>query len=156
MTRHDITDAFVHTLVTTTHSEGIYDLDVAAAINHRDQALLVGSSDEPHLLKLPATAVWPGEHLLDALCRCLAATGHRLDKITGYLGHHDHHHTGGPVREFHFAVTITDPHATSQHLNTNHQWVNLDDPQQVPPTPRPNLIKLSIHHSTPQADAVTS
>lgn len=146
MTRHGVTDALVHTLVTTTHAEGIFDLDVAAAIEHRGHALLVASDDElDPAFELPVIAVLPGEHLLDALCRRLAAFGFQVDKVTGYLGHHDRHHTDGPVREFCFAVTIIDPHTTCPSLTLSYQWADLDDPESFPPSARPHLNELSAH-----------
>lgn len=148
MTRHGVTDTLVHTLVTRTHAEGIFDLDVAAAIEHRGQALLVASDDElDPAFELPVMAVLPGEHLLDALCRHLAALGLQVDEVTGYLGHHDRDHAGGPVREFCFAVTIIDPHTICRRLTVSHEWADLDDPEGFPPSARPHLIELSAYQA---------
>lgn len=163
MTPHGVTDALVHTLVTTTHAEGIFDIDAAAAIEHRGQALLVASNDQlDPTPRLPAIAVLPGEHLLDALCRCLAGLGLHLNEVTGYLGHHDRVHPGGPVRQLCFSVTIIDPHTTRRLLTVSHEWADLDDPDGFPPSARPHLIKLSAHQaelhpsSTPPATSETS
>jgi hypothetical protein len=76
MTRDTITEDLVHALVTDSHSEGVVDLYVSAAVEHRGQALLVASGGDEldTSYELPSTAVLPGEHLLDALCRCLLAS----------------------------------------------------------------------------------
>lgn len=147
MTQHGVTDALVHALVTQTHAGGVFDLDVAAAIEYRGQALLIASDDDEldPAFELPVAAVLPGEHLLDALCRCLAAVGLQVDEVTAYLGHHDRHHADGVVREFCFAVTVIDPQAICWRLTIGHQWADLEDPESFPPSARPQLVELSAH-----------
>lgn len=144
MTQHRVTDALVHALVTRTHAEGIVDLNVVAAIEHNGQALLIAIDDDERdaHLELPVAAVLPGEHVLDALSRCLAPLGLRVAEVTRYLGHHDRDHTHGLAREFCFAVTVTDPHAICRVPTVSHQWADLDDPG-FPPSARPRLIELS-------------
>jgi len=46
MTRDTITEDLVHALVTDSHSEGVVDLYVSAAVEHRGQALLVASGGD--------------------------------------------------------------------------------------------------------------
>ena len=145
MTESGVTDALIYELVTSTHAEGIVDLDVAAAIEHRGQVLLVASGGDEldPVFDVPGTAVLPGEHLLDALCRCLAALGLRVAEFTGYLGHHDCHQPHRLVRVCFFAVRVTDPHAICHFPTVGHEWADLDEPEAFPVSARPYLTELS-------------
>ena len=145
MTRDGVTEDLVHALVTGTHAEGIVNLYVAAAVEHRGQALLVASNDDEldPSFELPFTAVLPGEQLLDALRRCLAPLGLNVAQFTGYLGHHDRDDAGDGARVFCFAVTATNPHAVCHAATIGHDWADLDDPAGVPPWARSHLIELS-------------
>lgn len=142
MTQGTVTETLIHALVTDSHSEGVVDLFVAAAVEHRDQALLIASSgdelDTSH--ELPSTAVLPGEHALDALCRCLAGIGLAVAQFTGYLGHRDE---SNGTRMFCFAVTATEPNAICRSARVGHEWVDLDDSDRFPPSARPHLLELS-------------
>ncbi|SRR6266508_1379685 len=147
MTRDGVTEDLVHALVTDSHSQGIVELYVAAAVEHRGQALLVASDDAlDGSFELPFTAVLPGEHLLDALCRCLAPLGLNVAQFNGYLGHHDRGDNG--ARVFCFAVTATDPNAVCR-ARVGHEWVDLDDSAGFPSAARSHLIELSIWPPTP-------
>lgn len=145
MTRNGVSDDLVHALVTDSHGEGIVNLYVAAAVEYRGRALLVATeSDEfDRSFELPFSAVLPGEHLLDALCRCLAAFGLTIAQFTGYLGHDDSYDATDYVRMFCFAVTAFDPHSICHTAMVGHEWVDLDDPDAFPPSARPHLIELS-------------
>lgn len=156
MTRGGVTDALVHDLVSRTHSEGIINLDVAAAVEHRGQALLVAFNDDEldTGFELPIAAVLPGEHLLDALCRCLAPLGLQVAQFTGYLGHRDRDHPNRFSREFCFALTATDPHAICRVPTIGHQWVDLDNPEAFPPPAHSHLIELTTS-SADSADSAT-
>jgi hypothetical protein len=142
MTRDTITEDLVHALVTDSHSEGVVDLYVSAAVEHRGQALLVASGGDEldTSYELPSTAVLPGEHLLDALCRCLAGLGLTVAQFTGYLGHCDR---SDGARAFCFAVTTTDPNAICRSARIAHGWVDLDDSDRFPSSARPQLLELS-------------
>ncbi len=141
MTRDGVTEDLVHALVTDSHSQGIIDLYVAAAVEHRGQALLVASDDElDPCFELPSTAVLPGERLLDALCRCLAQLGLNVAQFSGYLGDLDRGDDG--ARAFCFAVTATDPNAVCR-ARISHEWLDVDDWDRFPPSARPHLIELS-------------
>lgn len=130
MTRNGVTDDLVHSLVTSTHAEGIVNLYGAAAVEDHDQTLLVASNDNEFdpSFELPFTAVLPGEQLLDALCRCLAPLGLNVAQFNTYLGHHDHGHAGNGARVFCFAVTATNPHAVCHAATIRHEWADLADP----------------------------
>ena len=157
MTPARITDALIHQLVSSTHAEGIIDLDVAAAIQDRGRVLLVSNPDndfEDHW-DLPAAPVLPGENLLDALCRSLTVLGLQVAQFTGYLGHHDHDHTGNLIRVFCFAVTVTDPRAVCRTATTSHHWADLDDPPSLPPSTWSQLIDLTTLPPTPRPSSHT-
>lgn len=142
MTRGAVTEDLVRSLVTGSHAEGVTNLSVAAAAEHRGQILLIASEDVlcPSF-ELPVTAVLPGEHLLDALCRCLAFLGLAVADIGGYLGHQDTDEEDNYARVFYFAVTLTDPEAVCNTGRGGHAWVSLDDLDSVPSSA--HLIELS-------------
>ncbi len=142
MIRGTVTEDLVHALVTDSHSEGIVDLSVAAAVEHQGRVLLIASvADELDISsELPSTAVLPGEHVLDALCRCLAGLGLAVAQFTGYLGHRDQ---GDGARVLCFAVTATDPNSICRSARTGHEWVDLDDFDRFPSSARPQLLELS-------------
>lgn len=148
MTRGTAIEGLVHALVTDSHSEGVVDLSVSAAVEHRGQALLVasGGGELDTSYELPSTAVLPGEHVLDALCRCLAGLGLTVAQFTGYLGHRD---ASDGARVFCFAVTATDPNAICRSARTGHEWVDLDDSDRFPPSARPHLLELSTRPPVP-------
>lgn len=142
MTPGPITEDLIHTLVTDSHGEGVVDLHVAAAVQHRGQALLIATrGDEIDTsYELPSTAVLPGEHVLDALCRCLTGLGLTVADFTGYLGHHDQ---SNGARVFCFAVTATDPNDICRSGRIGHEWVDPYHPDRIPPSARRYLLALS-------------
>jgi 8-oxo-dGTP diphosphatase len=148
MTRRGVTDDLVHALVTSSHSEGIVNLSVATAVEHGGRVLLVASGGDEldTLFDLPSTAVLPGEHVLDALCRCLAVFGLTVAQFIGYLGHGDRYHADDYARVFCFAVSATDPNNICRSASVSHEWVDLDDSARFPPSARPHLIELSTWH----------
>ncbi len=151
MTPARVTDALLHPLVSATHAQGITALDVAAVIEDRGRVLLVSNPDndfEDHW-DLPAAPVLPGENLLDALCRSLTVLGLQVAQFTGYLGHHDHDHTGNLIRVFCFAVTVTNPQAVCRAA-TSHDWADLHDPPSLPPSTWSQLIDLTTLPATPR------
>ena len=138
MTRGAVTEDLVRSLVTSSHAEGIINLFVAAAVEHRGQILLVASEDElGPSFELPVAAVLPGEHLLDALCRCLAFFGLAVANIGGYLGHQDTDEEDSYARVFYFTVTLTD-RSRLPYSRVGHKWVSLDDLDSVPSSVRPS------------------
>ena len=132
MTTAEVTAKLLHHLVTGSHAEGITELAVEAAIGRDDndgQILLIADPDfTDDSWQLPAGPVLPGQTLTDALHPAVAAIGLTIDKITGYLGHHDHagQHT---TRIFCFAVTVTDPEAICRSAMHGHRWA---DPSDLP------------------------
>jgi len=142
MTRGTVTEDLVHALVSDSHSEGVVDLSVAAVVEHRGQALLIASGGDEidSSYELPSTAVLPGEHLLDALCRCLAGLGLAVAQFTGYLGHLDE---SDAARIFCFTVTATDPNAICRLAGVGHEWVDLDDSDRFPSSARLHVLELS-------------
>ncbi|MHB8246094.1 MAG: NUDIX hydrolase [Acidimicrobiales bacterium] len=148
MTRGTVTEGLVHALVTDSHSEGVVDLYVSAAVEYRGQALLVASGGDEldTSYEFPSTAVLPGEHVLDALCRCLAGLDLTVAQFTGYLGHRD---GSDGARVFCFAVTTTDPDAICRSARIGHEWVDLDDSDRFPSSARPHLLELSTRPPVP-------
>ena len=148
MTRGTVTEGLVRALVTDSHGEGIVELSVSAAGEHRGQVLLVtsGGDELDTSYELPSTAVLPGENVLDALCRCLAGFGLSVTQFTGYLGHHD---GSDGARVFCFAVTATDPNAICRAATIGHEWVDLDDSDRFPSSTRRNLLELSTRPPAP-------
>lgn len=134
MKRTSVTETLVNALVSGTHAEGIIGLYVAVSIEHRGQTLLVASNDDELDIRfeLPVAAVLPGEHLLDALCRCVMPLGLKVDQVTDYLGHHDREEADGGARVFYFAVTAADPQAICRTPTVGHEWADLDDPTSLP------------------------
>ena len=86
-------------------------------IEHDDAVLLVAEPgpDFDDTWQLPGGPVLPGQTLTDALHPAAAAIGLTIDKVTGYLGHHDHPGAQATTRVFRFAVTVTDPGAICRH-----------------------------------------
>ncbi len=148
MNRNAVTEGLVHALVTDSHGEGILDLHVSAVVEHRDQALLVasGGAELDTAFDLPSTAVYPGEQVLDALCRCLAGLGLTVAQFTGYLGHHDR---DDGARIFCFAVTTTDPKAVCRSARIGHEWVDLENSDDFPSSARPHLLEPSTRPPLP-------
>jgi hypothetical protein len=125
-----IADRHYHQLTTCTHDEGITALTVAAAIEHRDQVLLIGTTtgDFEASWELPSAAVLPGQTLLNALELLLDCTGYGLQQVTRYLGHHDDERAGGhTVRTFGFTTAVEDPMALCCQASLSHLWAALDD-----------------------------
>ena len=131
MTPAAVTGTLLHHLVTGSHAEGITVLGVETVIEHNDAVLLVAEPgpDFDDTWQLPGGPVLPGQTLTDALHPAAAAIGLTIDKVTGYLGHHDHPGAQATTRVFRFAVTVTDPGAICRHAGTGHRWVeDLDCP----------------------------
>jgi ADP-ribose pyrophosphatase YjhB (NUDIX family) len=131
MTPAAVTSTLLHDLVTRSHAEGITALGVETVIEHHDAVLLVAEPgpDFDDTWQLPGGPVLPGQTLTDALHPAAAAIGLTIDKVTGYLGHHDHPGAQVTTRVFRFAVTVTDPGAICRHAGTGHRWVeDLDCP----------------------------
>ena len=141
MTPAAVTGTLLHDLVTGSHAEGITALGVETLIEHNDAVLLVAEPgpDFDDTWQLPGGPVLPGQTLTDALHPAAAAIGLTIDKVTGYLGHHDHPGAQATTRVFRFAVTVTDPGAICRHAGTGHRWAeDLDctpgDPADPPAT----------------------
>jgi ADP-ribose pyrophosphatase YjhB (NUDIX family) len=120
-----VTGALLHDLVSGSHAERITALGVEAAIGHDDRVLLIaepGPDFTDETWQLPGGPVLPGHTLTDALHPAVAVIGLTIDKITGYLGHHDHPGGQATTRVFRFAVTVTDPGAICRHAGTGHYW----------------------------------
>ncbi len=100
--RQPVTAGLLHGLVSGAHAEGYTCLAVAVLVEGDDRVLLV---DAGHCWELPSGLVLPGETLDDAVCRTPTAVGIDLDRLTGYLGHHDLIDDGEAVRTFVFAAT---------------------------------------------------
>jgi len=125
MTTPAVTGALLHDLVAGSHAQGITALGVEAAIGHDDRVLLIaepGPDFTDETWQLPGGPVLPGHTLTDALHPAVAVIGLTIDKITGYLGHHDHPGGQATTRVFRFAVTVTDPGAICRHAGTGHYW----------------------------------
>ena len=144
MIRGNVTEDLIFNLVTSSHATGVINLCVAAVVEYRGQVLLVASGDDEldSSFELPFAAVLPGEHLLDALCRCLAVFGLSVRSVTGYLGHHDRGNADD-ARAFCFAVTVDDPHAVCHVAGFGHEWADLEDPDSFSSSAYSQLIELS-------------
>jgi hypothetical protein len=144
MTRGEVTEDLIFTLVTSSHATGVINLWVAAAVEYRGQVLLVASDDDEldPSFELPFAAVLPGEHLLDALWRCLAVFGLSVSSVTGYLGHYDGGNADDDARAFCFAVTVNDPHAVCRAARVGHEWADLEDPASFSSSAYSQLIEL--------------
>ena len=131
-----VTAGLLHHLVAGSHAEGLTAWGVEAAIEHDDRVLLIaepGPDFTDGTWQLPAGPVLPGQTLTDALHPAVAAIGLTIDKITGYLGHHDHPGAQATTQIFRFAVTVTDPGAICRHAGTGHRWTeDLDCPPADP------------------------
>ncbi len=106
-----LTDDLAHALTSRTHSEGITALAATLLITYHGRILLIADHDrderDPDYWDLPATTVYPGETLADAVDRALATAYHGLDlgEITGYVGSYDRETTCGSTLICHFAFT---------------------------------------------------
>ena len=69
----------------------------------------------------------PGEDLLDAVHRTVAAAGIGLDHIAGYLGHHDLPIDAGLVRTFVFAGTLRSGRACHPTVFAPYRWADIED-----------------------------
>jgi ADP-ribose pyrophosphatase YjhB (NUDIX family) len=139
MTPVAVTDTLLHQLVAGSHAEGVIAMDVTAAIAYDGRILLIAEPAVDFIddtWQLPTGPVLPGETLDDALAKAVAALGLDLDRITGYLGHHDRidtHGAGEIVREFCFACTVTQPDRICRSAWISHWWADLEDPPELPP-----------------------
>lgn len=136
MNPRPVTASLLHHLVTGSHAEATTRLAVAVIIDHDHHVLLVEADDPTsdfHTCWEPPTdLVLPGETLTDAVQRAAAQAGIDIDRVTGYLGHHDHvptvdDDTGDVVRVFGFAATTSDPARICRLALGGHQWAALDD-----------------------------
>lgn len=132
MTPVTVTADLLHHLVAGSHAEGVTAIAVASTVDHDGRVLLVvepGLDFIDDTWQLPTGRVLPGETLIDAIPKALAAIGLTIDEVTGYLGHHDRDDTDGQItRVFCFSVTVTDPHSVCRSAHVSHMWVDLDDP----------------------------
>lgn len=138
-----LTADLLHDLVDGSHTQGVTAMAVASTIDHDGRILLIvapGLDFIDDAWELPTGPVLPGETLVDALPKNLAAIGLSLDEVTGYLGHHDRIDTDGePTRVFRFAVTVTNPDSICRSAHIGHRWADLDDlpDPPIPPEPHP-------------------
>ena len=98
-----VTAGLLHRLVTGAHAQGCYGLAVAVLVEDDDRILLVGTG---HCWEPPSDLVLPGEALDDAVYRSATGVGVHLERLTGYLGHHDRIDDEGVMRTFVFAATV--------------------------------------------------
>ena len=126
-----VTDNLLHELVAGSHAQGVTALDVTATIEHHGHILLLAEPGRDFIdddsWQLPTGTVLAGETLDDALAKTLAVIGLDLDKVTSYLGHHDHHDPHGLVRTFCFAVTVTRPDSICRSARIGHRWAEFAD-----------------------------
>ena len=131
-----LTDDLAHALTSHTHGEGITALAATLLITYHGRILLIGQRDhdvdDPAHWDLPATAVYPGETLADALDRALASAyfGLNLQEVAGYVGHYDRETPCGAtlVRHFAFATEIPDPTDVCRTLRQAHHWIGPCEP----------------------------
>jgi len=125
-----LTDDLAHALTSRTHSEGVTALAATLLITYHGRILLIENSDRDgadlERWDLPATTVYPGETLTDAIDRALATAYHglELDEITGYVGSYDRETPCGStlIRHFAFTTEIPDPTTACRTLNRAHHW----------------------------------
>ena len=122
--RQPPTAALLHRLVTGSHAEGTTRLAVTALVEHHEQILLV---DTGCGWDAPADLVLPGETLDDAVHRTVAAAGINLERVDGYLGHHDLPTDRDVVRTFVFAATVPPGRAHRHSPSVGYRWVTIDD-----------------------------
>ena len=131
-----LTDDLAHALTSRTHSEDITTLAATLIITYRGRTLLIADTGhdgaDTERWDLPATAVYPGETLTDALDRALATAYHglELDEITGYVGSYDREiaHDSNLIRHFAFTTEIPDPTGACRALHRPHHWTDPDEP----------------------------
>ena len=119
--RQPLTADLLHRLVAGSHAEGTTRLAVALLIEDHEQILLINTD---HCWDVPGGLVLPGETLDAAVYRTAAAAGIDIDRITGYLGHHDLPADHDLVRTFIFAATTRHPGRASRPAL---QWAAADD-----------------------------
>jgi len=130
MMRAAVTEDLLHELVTGSHAEGVTRLASAALFEHGDRVLLiltVDPDDVDDTWELPADLVLPGEPLNDTLHRIAAGVGLHIDRVTGYLGHHDRHVGDDVVRTFVFAAAAGHPAGVCHPVAHRHLWAATDD-----------------------------
>lgn len=131
MTRHPVTAGLLHDLVAGSHAEGTTRFAVAALIEDDERFLLLETTDTADAIgcswEPPIDLVLPGETLADAVHRAAAGIGIGIDRITGYLGHHDVLTGGDTLRTFVFAATTEDPGGICRRTPYAHQWATTDD-----------------------------
>lgn len=129
-----LTDDLAHALTSRTHSEGITALAATLIITYHGRILMIAETGgpDPGRWDLPATAVYPGETLADALDRALATAYHglELDEITGYVGSYDRETISDSslIRHFAFTTEIPDPTSACRALHRPHYWTDPDEP----------------------------
>ena len=122
--RQPVTAALLHGLVAGSHAEATTRLAVAALIEHHEKILLV---DTGCGWDAPSDLVLPGETLDNAVHRTAAAAGIDLERIDGYLGHHDLPTGHDLVRTFVFAATVPTGRAHRHSPSVGHRWATIDD-----------------------------
>jgi 8-oxo-dGTP diphosphatase len=120
-------DALAQQLAIGSHAEGVTCSAVAAVVEDDKRVLLVAVTGHDFIdtaWELPSGVVLPGETLLDALSRIVAiTTGLQVDRVTGYLGHHDHVPGTATLRLFLFSVAALDPDQICRATTVSHQWI---------------------------------
>lgn len=129
--RRPMTAKLLHDLVAGSHAEGTTRLAVAVVIEDDQRILLVETNNIADTFDYswepPTDLVLPGETLDNAVCRTAAAAGIHVDRITGYLGHHDLPGDRDVVRTFVFAATVLPGRAHRHSPSVGSRWATIDD-----------------------------